>query len=103
MKKLSTENTRRGYRAREIRCRNSSRNNSNSIPTSHLDQIQVAFEIVILVTRYSAAPRITASRIALSSGSRQIFNSPDVCTTVARLAMSRTKVRCPAAILKSSN
>jgi len=44
-----------------------------------------------LVTKYLALPRMAASTIASSSGSRQILNSPDVCMTAARLAISLTK------------
>jgi hypothetical protein len=43
-----------------------------------------------LVTKYCALPPIAASTIWSSSGSRQIFSSPDVCTTVARAAINRT-------------
>ncbi len=44
------------------------------------------------VTRYCDLPRIAASKISSSSGSRQIFSSPKICTTVARVAIRRTKV-----------
>jgi hypothetical protein len=44
-----------------------------------------------LVTKYCALPPIAASTIWSSSGSRQIFSSPEVCTTVARAAINRTK------------
>ena len=43
-----------------------------------------------LVTRYCALPRIAASRISSSSGSRHIFSSPEISTTVARAASNRT-------------
>ncbi len=45
-----------------------------------------------LVTRYRALPRIAASKIASSSGSRHILISPRTRTTFARAAMSRTNV-----------
>jgi hypothetical protein len=44
-----------------------------------------------LVTKYCALPPIAASTIWSSSGSRQIFSSPEVCKTVARAAINRTK------------
>jgi len=44
------------------------------------------------VTRYCDLPRIAVSKISSSSGSRQIFSSPEICTTVARAAIRRTKV-----------
>ena len=44
------------------------------------------------VTRYCDLPRIAASKTSSSSGSRQIFSSPKICTTVARAAIRRTKV-----------
>ena len=44
------------------------------------------------VTRYCDLPTMAASRIASSSGSRQIFSSPDTCTTVARAAINRTNI-----------
>jgi len=44
------------------------------------------------VTRYCVWPRMAASKISLSSGSRHIFSSPGVCTTLARAAISRTNV-----------
>jgi len=47
-----------------------------------------------LVTRYCASPWIAASRIASSSGSRQILSAPVVSTTAARAAINRIKV-CP--------
>ncbi len=43
-----------------------------------------------LVTRYVAFPRIAASRISSSSGSRQAFSSPEVSTNVARATISLT-------------
>jgi hypothetical protein len=45
-----------------------------------------------LVTRYCALPRIAASRISLSSGSRQICRAPEVSTTAARAAISLTNL-----------
>ena len=45
-----------------------------------------------LVTKYCALPRIAASRIPSSSRSRQICDAPALSTTVARAAISRTKV-----------
>jgi len=44
------------------------------------------------VTRNCDLPRMAASRISLSSGSRQIFRSPEIWTTFARAAISRTNV-----------
>ncbi len=44
------------------------------------------------VTRYCDWPRIAASKISSSSGSRQIFRSPEISITFARAAMSRTNV-----------
>jgi hypothetical protein len=44
------------------------------------------------VTRYCDLPRIAASRIASSSGSRQIFSSPEICAMMARAAINRTNV-----------
>ena len=44
-----------------------------------------------LVTKYRALAPIAASTIWSSSGSRHIRSSPDVCTTVARAAINRTK------------
>ena len=43
-----------------------------------------------LVTRYRDLPRMAASKISLSSGSRHIFSSPEVCTMLARAAISLT-------------
>lgn len=43
-----------------------------------------------LVTKYRAFPRMAASKISSSSGSRHIFRSPEVWTTSARAAISRT-------------
>lgn len=45
-----------------------------------------------LVTRYRDLPRMAASRISLSSGSRQTWRLPEIWTILARAAMSRTKV-----------
>ena len=45
-----------------------------------------------LVTRYRDLPRMAASRISLSSGSRHILSSPEICTTSARPAISRRNV-----------
>lgn len=45
-----------------------------------------------LVTRCCDLPWIAASSISSSSGSRQIFNSPEVSTTSARAAIRRTNV-----------
>ncbi len=44
------------------------------------------------LTRYCVFPMIAASRISSSSGSRHIFNSPEMCTMVARAAINRTNV-----------
>ena len=44
------------------------------------------------VTRYCALPRIAASKISSSSGSRQIFKPPEVSTIMARAAISLTSV-----------
>ena len=44
------------------------------------------------VTRYCDWPRMAASKISLSSGSRHIFRSPETWTTFARAAISRTNV-----------
>jgi len=44
------------------------------------------------VTKYCDWPRMAASKISLSSGSRHIFRSPEVCTILARAAISRTNV-----------
>lgn len=44
------------------------------------------------VTRYCDLPTMAASRISSSSGSRQIFRSRAICTTVARAAINRTNV-----------
>jgi len=44
------------------------------------------------VTRYCDWPTMAASKISLSSGSRHIFRSPEICTTLARAAISRTNV-----------
>jgi len=44
------------------------------------------------VTRYCDWPRMAASKISLSSGSRHIFKSPEIWTTFARGAISRTNV-----------
>lgn len=44
------------------------------------------------VTRYCDWPRMAASKISLSSGSRHIFRSPEIWTTLARAAISRTNV-----------
>jgi len=45
-----------------------------------------------LVTRYCAPPRIAASRISSSSGSRQIFKFPEVSTMLARAAINLTSI-----------
>jgi len=45
-----------------------------------------------LVTRYCDFPRMAASKISSSSGSRHILSSPKVCTTSARAAISRTNI-----------
>lgn len=45
-----------------------------------------------LVTRYCALPLIAASKISLSSGSRQMFRAHGVSTTVARMANNRTNI-----------
>jgi hypothetical protein len=42
-----------------------------------------------LVTRYCDLPTMAASRISSSSGSRQSLSSPEVCTSVARVAIRR--------------
>jgi hypothetical protein len=42
------------------------------------------------VTRYCDLPKIAASKISSSSGSRHIFSSPEICTMVARAAINRT-------------
>jgi hypothetical protein len=44
------------------------------------------------VTRYRDWPAMAASRISSSSGSRQIFSSPEIWTTVARAAINRTNL-----------
>lgn len=44
------------------------------------------------VTRYCDLPRMAASKISLSSGSRHIFRSPTISTIFARAAISRTNV-----------
>ncbi len=49
------------------------------------------------VTRYCDWPRMAASKISLSSGSRHIFRSPEICTTLARAAISRTNVSASSA------
>ena len=51
-----------------------------------------------LVTRYCALPWIAASRISLSSGSRQILSTPLVSTTEARAAINRIKVAASACV-----
>ena len=45
-----------------------------------------------LVTRYVAFPRIAASRMASSSGSRQALSSPEISTSIARAAISLTNL-----------
>lgn len=42
------------------------------------------------VTRYCDLPKIAASKISSSSGSRHIFSSPEIFTIVARAAINRT-------------
>lgn len=44
------------------------------------------------VTRYCDWPRMAASKTSLSSGSRHILRSPEIWTTLARPAISRTNV-----------
>jgi len=44
------------------------------------------------VTRYCDWPRMAASKISLSSGSRHILRSPEIWMTLARAAISRTNV-----------
>ena len=44
------------------------------------------------VTRYCDLPLIAPSKISLSSGSRQIFRSPEVWTIFARAAIRRTNI-----------
>ena len=71
-KNCATETTRTRWR-RAILIRSRSRLRSSS-----------------LVTKYFALPWMAASRISSSSGSRHIFSSPGVSTTVARAAINRT-------------
>ncbi len=49
------------------------------------------------VTRHCDWPTMAASKISLSSGSRHIFRSPEICTTLARAAISRTNVSASSA------
>ena len=50
-----------------------------------------------LVTRYCVLPRMAASKILLSSGSRHMFRSPTISTIFARAAMSRINVSASSA------
>ena len=66
------------------------RNDSDSILPRILIKSRSRLRSSSLVTKYCALPPIAASTIWSSSGSRHIWSSPDVRTTVARAAINRT-------------